>query len=71
MDSNSEDSDSDMSDMGDLDSDIEKEKEIDYERAVYKEDLDQLKRQNKTNNSTGEKRRDGPSKGIKLDFVHG
>lgn len=71
LDSNSEDSDSDMSDIGDLDSDIEKEKEIDYERAVYKEDLEQLKRQNKTKNSTGEKRKEGPSEGIKLEFVHG
>ena len=60
-----------MSDIGDLDSDIEKEKEIIYERAVYKEDLDKLKRQNKEKNSTGEKRRDGPSKGIKLEYVHG
>jgi hypothetical protein len=38
LDSNSEDSDSEMSGR-EVDSDIEKEKEMTYERAVYKSDL--------------------------------
>ena len=38
MDSNSEDSDSEMSGR-EVDSDIEREKEVSYDRAVYKSDL--------------------------------
>lgn len=38
MDSNSEDSDSEMSGK-EIDSDIENEKEISYDRVVYKDDL--------------------------------
>ena len=38
MDSNSEDSDSELSGK-EVDSDVEKEKEIAYDRTVYKEDL--------------------------------
>ena len=38
MDSNSEESDSDMSGR-EVDSDIENEKEISYDRKIYKEDL--------------------------------
>ncbi len=75
LDSNSEDSDSDLSDVAELDSDIEREKEKDYDRAVYKEDLNQLKRMQKQqkNSSTvdGQKRNQAPSEGIKLEFIHG
>ena len=77
VDSNSEDSDSDMSDVAELDSDIEREKEKDYDRAVYKEDLSQLKRlqkQQKNSNNTqqdGQKRNQAPQEGIKLEFIHG
>ena len=70
MDSNSEESDSDLSDVAELDSDIEKEKEIDYDRPVYKEDLSRIKRLKKTDNS-GQKRQQAPSEGIKLEFIHG
>ncbi len=70
VDSNSEESDSDLSDVAELDSDIEKEKEIDYDRPVYKEDLSRLKRLKKTENS-GQKRQQAPSEGIKLEFIHG
>ncbi|XP_038072339.1 echinoderm microtubule-associated protein-like 6 [Patiria miniata] len=70
VDSNSEDSDSDLSDVAELDSDIEKEKEIDYDRPVYKEDLTRLKRQKKEGNS-GQKRQKAPSQGIRMEFVHG
>ena len=38
MDSNSEDSDSEMSGR-EVDSDVENEKQISYDRSVYKEDL--------------------------------
>ena len=39
MDSNSEDSDSDMSDAPELDSDLENEKQVRYDRNVYREDM--------------------------------
>ena len=70
LDSNSEESDSDLSDVAELDSDIEKEKEIDYDRPVYKEDLTRLKRQKKEDNS-GQKRQQAPREGIRLEFIHG
>ncbi len=38
MDSDSEDSDSELSNR-EIDSDVEKEKEVSYDRQVYKEDL--------------------------------
>ncbi|XP_071834835.1 echinoderm microtubule-associated protein-like 6 isoform X3 [Apostichopus japonicus] len=71
LDSNSEESDSEMSDVAELDSDIEKEKEMDYVRDVYKEDLNQLKRKQKEKNNTGEKRKLPPNEGIILQFIHG
>ncbi|XP_033122529.1 echinoderm microtubule-associated protein-like 6 [Anneissia japonica] len=71
-DSNSEDSDSDMSDVGEIDSDIEKEKQMDYRRPLYKEDLKALNhQQRKGKTSNGTKRKKAPSEGIKLEFVHG
>ena len=39
LDSNSEDSDSDMSDAPELDSDLENEKQVRYDRNVYREDM--------------------------------
>ena len=59
-----------MSDVAELDSDIEKEKEIDYDRPVYKEDLTRLKRQKNQENSA-QKRQKAPSEGIRLEFIHG
>uniref|UniRef100_A0A3P8UFH2 EMAP like 6 n=1 Tax=Cynoglossus semilaevis TaxID=244447 RepID=A0A3P8UFH2_CYNSE len=43
-DSNSGESDSDLSDVPELDSDIEQEAQMSYERQVYKEDLPQLRK---------------------------
>ncbi|XP_072031189.1 echinoderm microtubule-associated protein-like 6 isoform X3 [Amphiura filiformis] len=75
LDSNSEDSDSDLSDAAELDSDIEREKEKDYDRAVYKDDLNQLKRIKKQQKNSGtvdgQKRNQAPSEGIRLEFIHG
>ncbi len=71
MDSNSEDSDSDLSDVGELDSDLEAEKQLTYERPVYKEDMATLESQRQLQLKAGEKRDSGASEGIKLEFVHG
>uniref|UniRef100_A0A673H1Y5 Echinoderm microtubule-associated protein-like 6 n=1 Tax=Sinocyclocheilus rhinocerous TaxID=307959 RepID=A0A673H1Y5_9TELE len=66
-DSNSGESDSDLSDVPELDSDIEQEAQINYERQVYKEDLPQLKK--KLAGSL--KRQKAPDEGLRLQFVHG
>uniref|UniRef100_A0A8C2DMR9 EMAP like 6 n=1 Tax=Cyprinus carpio TaxID=7962 RepID=A0A8C2DMR9_CYPCA len=66
-DSNSGDSDSDLSDVPELDSDIEQEAQMNYERQVYKEDLPQLKK--KLAGSL--KRQKAPDEGLRLQFVHG
>ncbi len=71
MDSNSEDSDSDMSDVGEVDSDIEAENQKTYDRAVYKEDMAVLKKKIKADMSPGQKRMKAPNEGLKLNFVHG
>ncbi|XP_034150086.1 echinoderm microtubule-associated protein-like 6 isoform X5 [Esox lucius] len=66
-DSNSGESDSDVSDVPELDSDIEQEAQISYERQVYKEDLPQLRK--KLVGSL--KRQKAPDEGLHLQFVHG
>ncbi|MEQ2189755.1 hypothetical protein GOODEAATRI_028553, partial [Goodea atripinnis] len=66
-DSNSGESDSDVSDVAELDSDIEQESQTNYERQVYKEDLPQLKK--KLIGSL--KRQKAPEEGLRLQFVHG
>ncbi|TRY96368.1 hypothetical protein DNTS_033743 [Danionella cerebrum] len=66
-DSNSGESDSDLSDVPELDSDIEQEAQINYERQVYKEDLPQLKK--KLAGSL--KRQKAPDESLRLQFVHG
>ncbi|XP_057217479.1 echinoderm microtubule-associated protein-like 6 isoform X1 [Triplophysa rosa] len=66
-DSNSDYSDSDLSDVPELDSDIEQEAQMNYERQVYKEDLSQLKK--KLAGSL--KRQKAPDEGLRLQFVHG
>nr|XP_015828065.2 echinoderm microtubule-associated protein-like 6 isoform X1 [Nothobranchius furzeri] len=66
-DSNSGESDSDLSDVPELDSDIEQEAQTNYERQVYKEDLPQLKK--KLIGSL--KRQKAPEEGLRLQFVHG
>uniref|UniRef100_A0A8C8RE05 EMAP like 6 n=1 Tax=Pelusios castaneus TaxID=367368 RepID=A0A8C8RE05_9SAUR len=73
IDSYSEESDSDVSDVPELDSDIEQEAQINYDRQVYKEDLPQLKQQNKEKNQPVPflKRESAPEDSLKLQFVHG
>ncbi|KAL7992619.1 hypothetical protein Chor_016875 [Crotalus horridus] len=73
VDSNSEESDSDQSDIPELDSEIEQETQITYRRQVYKEDLPQLKEQCKEKRKTAaSKRRErAPINSIRLHFVHG
>ncbi|XP_036071655.1 echinoderm microtubule-associated protein-like 6 isoform X3 [Oryzias melastigma] len=66
-DSNSGESDSDVSDVPELDSDIEQEAQTNYERQVYKEDLPQLRK--KLIGSL--KRQKAPEEGLHLQFVHG
>ena len=71
MDSDSEESDSDLSDVPEVDSDLEAEKQITYDRAVYKEDMDTLKKKQKQDTQHGAKRSAAPSQGLKLEYVHG
>ncbi|XP_075303783.1 echinoderm microtubule-associated protein-like 5 [Odontesthes bonariensis] len=72
-DSNSEESDSDQSDVPEMDSEIEQETQLTYRRQVYKEDLPQLKEQCKEKHrATAMKKRErAPGSGIKLHFIHG
>ena len=71
MDSNSEESDSDLSDVGEVDSDVAAEQQQSYERAVYREDMSSLKQQRKAEMAPGQKRAHAPDEGLKLEFVHG
>nr|XP_036847784.1 echinoderm microtubule-associated protein-like 5 isoform X5 [Manis javanica] len=72
-DSNSDDSDSDLSDVPELDSEIEQETQLTYRRQVYKEDLPQLKEQykEKQKSGTSKRRERAPGNSIRLHFVHG
>ncbi|GAB1295883.1 Echinoderm microtubule-associated protein-like 6 [Apodemus speciosus] len=72
-DSYSEESDSDFSDVPELDSDIEQETQINYDRQVYKEDLPQLKQQSKEKSHAVPflKREKAPEDSLKLQFIHG
>ncbi|KAE8289853.1 Echinoderm microtubule-associated protein-like 5 [Larimichthys crocea] len=72
-DSNSEESDSDQSDVPEMDSEIEQETQLTYRRQVYKEDLPQLKEQCKEKHRTTamKKRERPPGSGVKLHFIHG
>ncbi|XP_023587448.1 echinoderm microtubule-associated protein-like 5 isoform X1 [Trichechus manatus latirostris] len=72
-DSNSDESDSDLSDVPELDSEIEQETQLTYRRQVYKEDLPQLKEQckEKQKSSTSKRRERAPGNSIRLHFVHG
>ena len=71
MDSNSEDTDSDDSDVAELDSDIENEKQLKYDRAVYRDDVKVLRSQMRGEMAPGEKRKAAPNEGLRLEFVHG
>nr|XP_046163640.1 echinoderm microtubule-associated protein-like 5 isoform X2 [Oncorhynchus gorbuscha] len=72
-DSNSEESDSDQSDVPEMDSEIEQETQLTYRRQVYKEDLPQLKEQSKEKHRAMamKKRERTPGSGVKLHFIHG
>uniref|UniRef100_A0A3P8RL66 EMAP like 5 n=1 Tax=Amphiprion percula TaxID=161767 RepID=A0A3P8RL66_AMPPE len=72
-DSNSEESDSDQSDVPEMDSEIEQETQLTYRRQVYKEDLPQLKEQCKEKHraTAMKKREQAPGSGVKLHFIHG
>ena len=69
--SDSEASDSDLSDVAELDSDIEGEHQISYDRGVEKEDMKVLKRQIKNEMAPGEKRNKPPNSSLQLVYVHG
>lgn len=71
VDSNSEDSDSDLSDVGEVDSDVEREKQVRYGRHLYREDAAQIKKFRQQEMRPGEKRNLGPNDGLKLEHVHG
>ncbi|KAM7375782.1 hypothetical protein PAMP_005554 [Pampus punctatissimus] len=72
-DSNSEESDSDQSDVPEMDSEIEQETQLTYRRQVYKEDLPQLKEQSKEKHRAiaMKKKERAPGSGVKLHFIHG
>uniref|UniRef100_A0AAY4A246 Echinoderm microtubule-associated protein-like 5 n=1 Tax=Denticeps clupeoides TaxID=299321 RepID=A0AAY4A246_9TELE len=72
-DSNSEESDSDQSDVPEMDSEIEQETQLTYRRQVYKEDLPQLKEQCKEKHRAmaTKKRERPPASGVRLHFIHG
>ncbi|XP_048842779.1 echinoderm microtubule-associated protein-like 6 isoform X2 [Brienomyrus brachyistius] len=71
--SNSEESDSEQSDVPELDSDIEQEAQMSYERQVYKDDLPQLKQQSQEKKELAGllRRQKAPEEGLRLKFVHG
>ncbi|XP_029642851.1 echinoderm microtubule-associated protein-like 6 [Octopus sinensis] len=71
LESNSEDSDSELSDVAALDSDLEAEKQVTYTRKVYQEDLTTLRRMSRNELKTVDKRQNGPDRGLKLEYVHG
>jgi microtubule-associated protein-like 6 len=79
-DSANEESDSDLSDVPEVDSDVEQEQQVKYDRAVYKEDLMALKTKlsdtQKDQNSQASsnqrvKRHNAPTRSLRLEFVHG
>ncbi|CAF3682759.1 unnamed protein product [Rotaria sp. Silwood1] len=70
LDSDSEDSDSDLS-GAEIDSDIEKEKQISYDRALYREDYQKLKKTMKEKLPPGEKRKKQPDEGLTLEYAFG
>ncbi|CAF1551647.1 unnamed protein product, partial [Didymodactylos carnosus] len=70
LESDSEDSDSDLSAV-EIDSDIEKEKQISYDRDLYRDDYQKIKKLVKTELPAGEKRKKQPEEGLILDYVFG
>ena len=85
-DSDSEESDSDMSDVGSVDSDLANEQEMTYKRPIYREDLPELRKKLKQKanmeqqNATGVsvnraaatgKKQSAPESSLTMQFVHG
>ncbi|PAA85883.1 hypothetical protein BOX15_Mlig016715g1 [Macrostomum lignano] len=72
LDSGSEGSDTDSSAAGGLDSDVEAEKQVNYDRFVDKAQLASgLKASLQAELPAGQKRKRAPDHGLKLDFAHG
>jgi len=71
VDSNSEGSDSDLSDVAELDSDVEAEKQVSYDRDLDAKDMKMLKKEIKSELDAGEKRKQAPNDSLRLQFVHG
>ena len=84
-DSDSEESDSDVSDVGSVDSDLAKEQEMTYKRPIYREDLPELRKKLKAKANieqisaglsanramaTGKKQA-APECSLTMQFVHG
>jgi len=57
--------------VGQLDSDLEQEKQVKYDRNVYREDTAQMKKLMKAELGAGKKRKTAPVNSLKLEFVHG
>ena len=85
VDSDSEESDSDVSDIGSVDSDLANEQEKTYERPVYREDLPELKKKLKekadaeqvtrgvsaSRAAASGKKQSAPEGSLNMHFVHG
>ena len=84
-DSDSEESDSDVSDVGSVDSDLANEQKMTYKRPIYREDLPELrkklkKKADKEQSASGMsanraaatgKKQSAPESGLTMQFVHG
>ena len=78
LDSDTEGSNTDASDVPSLDSDLERENEQSYSRVVYKEDIPKIRKQlkkaesNKPSKGRAEgKKMSSPDTSLSLEFVHG
>lgn len=84
-DSDSEETDSDISDVGSVDSDLANEQELTYKRAIYREDLPELRKKLKEKTNVEQagtglsanraaaagKKQAAPECSITMQFVHG
>ena len=84
-DSDSEESDSDISDVGSVDSDLANEQEMTYKRPIYREDLPELRKKLKkkadmkqsavgmsaNRAATTGKKQSAPESSLTMQFVHG
>ena len=71
IDSNSEESDSDMSEVDSIDSDLENERQKSYKRDFSKDDMKALQSHMKSDMRPGGKRAGPPLNSLKLQFVFG